>query len=101
MVPAFLLQPIVENAIKHGIAPFSDAGRIQVRAVRRAGTITIDVRDSGKGSTTGSTGTGHGLDLTRRRLETTYGSRASIDLVHTPGAGMAVTLVLPVDADHV
>src|SRR5580765_6460947 len=84
LVPAFLLQPIVENAIKHGIAPFADAGRIQVRAARRAGTLTIDVRDSGKGPGTSPTGSGHGLDLTRRRLETTYGSRASIDLVHTP-----------------
>jgi two-component system LytT family sensor kinase len=97
-VPAFLLQPIVENAVKHGIAPFTTGGRVSVTARRQGASLVVSVHDTGRGPTPVSTGTGRGLALTRRRLNTMFDDRATLDLTHTENTGTLVRIELPVEA---
>lgn len=108
-VPSFALQHLVENAVRHGIARRSDAGRIVVSARRMNETIDVTVQDDGAGFEPGSDrGEGHGLENTRERLRTLYGNRASL-VVEPAGQGTIARLVLPyreiaftapTDADH-
>jgi two-component system LytT family sensor kinase len=94
-VPSFALQHLVENAIRHGIARRSDAGRIVVSARRVNETIEITVRDDGAGFEPGADRSdGHGLEHTRERLRTLYGDRASL-VVERMGQGTNARLVLP------
>ncbi|HUL71698.1 MAG TPA: histidine kinase [Vicinamibacterales bacterium] len=96
LVPPFLLQPIVENAIKHGIAPSAAPGTIRVRARIRDRQLDLEVLDSGAGNAS-VPGSGRGLALTRRRLETTY--RDAYELTFDRGAaGTAVRITMPTDA---
>jgi LytS/YehU family sensor histidine kinase len=92
-VPALLLQPIVENAVKHGIAPFPGPGHVRVAASVAGDRLVITVTDSGRpeGSTTGA---GRGLSLTQRRLETLYGDGASLRMTHET-SGTVVRIDLP------
>jgi two-component system, LytTR family, sensor kinase len=101
MVPPFLLQPIVENAVKHGVAPFSHPGFVHIVARVSSGQLEVDVRDSGAG-TLGTTpgGTGVGLQLTRRRLDAAYGGGYELTLDRQP-TGTSVRIVTPADAAHV
>ena len=100
LVPAFLLQPIVENAVKHGIAPFAEAGRIEIAATTGRGRLVVVVRDSGHGPQPQETGTGQGLQITRRRLESRYGDAYRLSLERT-ATGTAVELDLPAEPAHV
>jgi signal transduction histidine kinase len=78
MVPALILQPLVENAIKHGIAPDSRPGRIAVSARREGEMLVMTVSDTGPGPSEGamaSLSTGIGVSNTRARLTTIYGAR--------------------------
>jgi Histidine kinase len=80
-VPPLLLQPIVENCIKHGLEPAVAGGLINVRAVRDGNTLVLSVRDTGVGLRDGQgEGTSFGLRHVRERLETLYGSNASLSL---------------------
>ena len=81
-VPTLLLQPLVENAIKHGLEPKIEGGSIAVSARREGKTIVLDVIDSGVGLKDGA---GFGLTHVRERLQATYGGQAAIYL----GAGYA------------
>ena len=81
-VPTLLLQPLAENAIKHGLEPKIEGGSIAVSARREGDNIVLDVIDSGVGL---KDGTGFGLTHVRERLQATYGSQAAIYL----GAGRA------------
>ena len=81
-VPTLLLQPLVENAIKHGLEPKIEGGSVTVSAHREGETIVLDVIDSGVGLKDGA---GFGLAQVRERLQATYGSQAAIYL----GAGCA------------
>jgi hypothetical protein len=80
-VPPLLLQPLVENSIKHGLEPAVAGGLIDVRAHREGDSLLLSVRDTGVGlrETSGS-GTSFGLRHVRERLETLYGSNASLTL---------------------
>src|SRR5262249_42754107 len=83
------LQPIVENAVKHGVAPFPRPGFVSVRACVVNGRLHLDVADSGgvpaaPGALSSSSG--RGLHITRRRLETCYGNRFTLTLDR--GAGL-------------
>jgi Histidine kinase/Histidine kinase-, DNA gyrase B-, and HSP90-like ATPase len=86
-VPALLLQPLVENAIRHGLEPLVEGGRIEVTARRDGDALVLDVRDTGGGLLPDSSGNGSrfGLRQVRDRLATLYGERASLTLVDAPG----------------
>lgn len=78
-IPALLLQPLVENAIKHGIAPEINGGTVRIAGARVDGRAVFAVSDTGSG-TAAQSGTGVGLDNVRKRLETIYGPGASVTL---------------------
>jgi two-component system LytT family sensor kinase len=106
-VPSLILQPLVENAIKHGIAPKVGNSRILVQAKRRDGMVLLSVEDNGVGlfangnqlgrSLSGAgSGAGVGLQNVRERLHTMYGVTANLSLVNLPRGGSRATLEIPV-----
>ena len=98
-VPPLLLQPLVENAIKHGLEPHVAGGRIEVSAAREGGELVLRVRDTGAGvATTGAAaGSGFGLAQVRERLAALHGAAASVTLEPASGTegGAQATLRLP------
>ena len=99
-VPNLILQPIVENAILHGIAPHLAPGVISISAQRENGLLRVQVIDNGKGLPENAgkeAGSGRGLGLanTRSRLEHLYGSEARLHLVNAEEGGLVVTLEIP------
>jgi two-component system, LytTR family, sensor kinase len=94
-VPSFVLQPLVENAIRHGIAPCSEGGRIEIIAARRDGELTMLVQDNGQGFVETPIREGLGLRNTRARLEQLYGAGDRLILTQAPGGGTVVTLNIP------
>ncbi|MGH7554579.1 MAG: sensor histidine kinase [Longimicrobiales bacterium] len=97
-VPVFLLQPLVENAIEHGLAKRAGEGRIEVRAEREGDALVLRVNDDGPGidgDPSAAFGKGVGLTNTRERLRHLYGPAAAIRLAHRPGGGLSVEVVLP------
>jgi two-component system LytT family sensor kinase len=103
-VPNLILQPIVENAIRHGIAPRSTPGLIEIGAERRNSTLRIQVRDNGPGLPSHRTSEnmfkkGLGLANTEKRLEQLYGAAHLFDLSDHPEGGLLVTLEIPFHKD--
>jgi signal transduction histidine kinase len=98
-VPLLVLQPLVENAVRHAIAPRAEGGTIRVAANVRAGTLTLSVEDDGPGVTKQrcDDGRGVGLSALKRRLEVRYGADATVDIQTAPGAGFSVKVAIPVD----
>ena len=97
-VPNMILQPLVENAIKHGIAPRSSGGRIDINTARNNGHLEISVTDDGLGVPFGdleNLSEGVGLSNTRRRLKHLYGDRHKLDLKNRDEGGVGVTLEIP------
>ena len=94
LVPNLILQPLVENAVRHSIAPRAAGGRIEIRARRAERRLVIDVLDDGAGARATPIREGVGLTNTRARLEQLYGASQSMDLRNEPG-GFRVTLTLP------
>ena len=98
-VPPLLLQPLVENAIKHGLEPKVEGGRIEVAARRDAGNLVLDVRDTGVGLShaAATAGTRFGLAQVRERLATLYAERAQVALEAAADAdgGTMARIVLP------
>jgi two-component system, LytTR family, sensor kinase len=93
-IPALLVQPLVENAIKHGIAPEVDGGRIRVEALMTEGECQISVTDSGKGFTSEAGEPGFGLKSIRERLQLIYGAKARLNIVQD---GIThITISLPI-----
>jgi LytS/YehU family sensor histidine kinase len=84
MVPPLLLQPLVENAIQHGLEPKVDGGRIEVRARRDGADLVLSVRDTGVGLPgSGAQREGRfGVAQVHERLATLYGARASLTLAN-------------------
>jgi hypothetical protein len=95
LVPSFLLQPLVENAIRHGIAPREQGGRVLVRVGRVQSELHVSVDDDGVGSGPPAKGEGVGLGNTRRRLVTLYGTAASLRTAPSVLGGFAVELRFP------
>ena len=98
LVPTFILQPLVENAIKHGIERNTDGGRIVVEGTREADTVILRVVDDASGVTTGvtqSNGSGVGLHNTRERLQQLYGSAQSFSLSRVADVGTVAEVRLP------
>jgi two-component system LytT family sensor kinase len=103
-IPSLILQPLVENAIRHGVAPKVGKSRILVQAQRRGERILLSVEDDGIGLTqkqdkpelpANADGGGVGLQNIRERLQTMYGSTARLSLVTVQSGGSRATLELP------
>jgi two-component system LytT family sensor kinase len=94
LVPSFILQPIVENAFEHGMAPIRRPGEVVIGASRENGALRLTVRDTGDGPSPDRTD-GVGLGNTRRRLEELYGAAASLDLRPASAGGTLVEMRLP------
>ena len=96
-VPNMVLQPIVENAIRHGIGRSSSAGRIQISACAEEGALAIRVEDDGPGLAPAEPGQARGIGLanTRERLAQLYGSAARLTVENGEHGGVVATLVLP------
>jgi signal transduction histidine kinase len=113
-VPALLLQPLVENSIKHGLEPKVEGGRVTVAAVREGEALVLRVSDTGVGTSSaqgrgGETGLsagavgaaptgGFGLAQVRERLAALYGAAAALDFSAQEGRGACTTARLPVGA---
>ena len=93
-VPYLLLQPLVENAIRHAVAPRAAGGRIELRAAVRDSALHLELRDDGPGLS-GSPAEGLGLANTRARLERLYGPAHHFALADAPGGGLLVRMKLP------
>jgi two-component system LytT family sensor kinase len=96
LVPSMLLQPLVENAIRHGNASHASGGTIEVRASHAGSTLQIDVSDDGPGAPDGVDvfTTGIGLSATRDRLRLLYGDAHRFD-VGNRGGGFVVSITIP------
>ena len=101
-VPTLLLQPLVENSIKHGLATRAQRGIIEVAARREGTMLTIEIKDNGAGVKTnsGSTGNGVGLSNARARLQQLYGDRQSLDLSNRSEGGALVRVQLPFTTEN-
>lgn len=96
LVPCFLLQPIIENAVKHGIAPMEGGGLIETRVKRVGGSLWMQVRDNGCGST-GSSTKGHGIGMqnTQERLAFFYPGTHEFTAAPLATGGYEVTIQIP------
>jgi two-component system, LytTR family, sensor kinase len=103
-VPNLLLQPIVENAIRHGIAPRTSPGTIEIQAKKNNGILHVRVQDNGPGLSDDQRKTaplkkGLGLSNTRERLQQLYGKSHRFELENAPEGGLVVTVEIP-DQNH-
>ena len=106
-LPTMLLQPLVENAIIHGLEPHVDGGEVVIEAALDAGRLAITIADTGLGLPDAADppavrrkgGGGVGLSTTRERLRALYGDRAGVELVAGRPQGALARLVLPLDLD--
>ena len=96
-VPPMLLQPLVENALKHGIQGVVEGGRIDISARRDGQDVELTVTDTGPGFgvTPGTQGAGVGLVNVRERLAALYGERASLTLIENVPHGLIARVRLP------
>src|SRR6185503_9765516 len=94
-VPNLILQPIVENAVRHGVATQTHHGHIAIRAYRMNGRLIMKVEDNGPGLKTNRNGAGIGLSNTRARLEQFYGDDFSFQIANSKESGVTVTFDLP------
>jgi two-component system LytT family sensor kinase len=104
-VPNLILQPLVENAIRHGIVARVGSGLIEINARRDAETLILRIKDNGPGLQTGddparSSRHGLGFALTRARLERMHGAHQRFRLADAPEGGLEVTIELPFITSH-
>lgn len=99
-VPPLILQPLVENAIRHGIAPRAGGGTLRLTARLQNGDLLIGVSDNGPGSPPADleNASGLGLRTVRQRLEAVFGQRAGLEVETAAGEGFNATLSLPARA---
>jgi sensor histidine kinase YesM len=97
LIPQLILQPIVENAVRHGIGRSSSAGRIFLSASKSGGMLEIRVRDDGPGllGSSSSEHRGIGLANTRARLQQLYGEDGKLEIQNSDAGGAVVTLRFP------
>ncbi|HUO57651.1 MAG TPA: histidine kinase [bacterium] len=96
MVPVLLLQPIVENAIKHGLSSRAAGGSLWIRAARRDNHLELSVEDDGVGFGKSTySGSGTALENCRKRLELSYGTEGRLEITSREGGGTRVQLILP------
>ncbi len=101
MVPSILLQPLIENSIKHGLEPRIHGGTVTLRSRLEGDRILIEVADDGVGmgnrpqSALRRTGAGIGMKNVQERLEVLYGNQAQFNVVSNPGRGTLVSIEIP------
>ena len=101
MVPSILLQPLIENCIKHGLEPRLNGGTVTLRSRLEGNRVTIEVDDDGVGignrpaSLLRRAGAGIGLKNVQERLEVLYGTQASFSVISNPGRGTVVSIEIP------
>jgi signal transduction histidine kinase len=97
LVPPFTLQPLVENAVRHGVARVPAGGRVRVTAGVRDDRLTLRVEDDGPGCTPGewASASGLGLRSLRERLAAGYGGTARLEVATSPGGGFSAAVELP------
>lgn len=100
-VPPFVLQPLVENAIKHGVSPIPHGGRITVSAHRNGHRLAVEVRDTGPGASLEAMkdATGVGVSGVCAQLQSHLGDEWRMETDRTPDGEFTVRLVLPVDEE--
>jgi two-component system LytT family sensor kinase len=114
VVPSMLLQPLIENSIKHGLEPRIGGGTVTLRSrILSDGRLLLEVEDDGIGMesepvseltamegetlwTGAANGNGIGMRNVRERMEVLYGNQAEVEIVSRPGRGTKVTLIMPV-----
>ena len=94
-MPPLLVQPLVENAVLHGIEPSAAGGRIVIHAEGAGDTVRIRVTDNGVGSHPGTTERAVGIASVRERLHAIFGERGRLVLTEIPGGGASVDLRIP------
>jgi two-component system LytT family sensor kinase len=98
-VPSMLLQPIVENCLKHGLAPKLEGGRIQLRTANHDGRLHIEIEDNGVGISEEKMPhvyvEGIGLSNVRERLRVLYGTDFNLDIQSRPGEGTIIRIDIP------
>jgi two-component system, LytTR family, sensor kinase len=103
LVPSILLQPLIENSIKHGLEPRIHGGTVTLRSRLEGDRIWIEVADDGVGignrpaSALRRDGAGIGMKNVRERLEVLYGNQARFNVTSSPGRGTLVSIEIPVD----
>jgi signal transduction histidine kinase len=97
MVPTLILQPLVENAVKHGVSKVEGTGRIVISAERDGERVVLEVRDNGPGldARVDESADGIGLRNTRARLAQLYGTSQRLSLEPAAGGGVVVTVTIP------
>ncbi|HEX6038051.1 sensor histidine kinase [Longimicrobium sp.] len=95
LVPAMVLQPIVENAMQHGAPPPPAVARVDIRARRDGGQLVLEVRDNGPGLRGDPLGRGVGLTNTADRLRALYGDEQSLAFENAPNGGLIVRMTMP------
>jgi two-component system LytT family sensor kinase len=95
-VPSMILQPLVENAVRHGISPKIGGGTIRIEAVRKGERLEVSILDDGMGFR-GDAGGGIGLSNVRERLKVAYGADAEFSIDSAPDTGTIVLIRIPVE----
>ncbi len=101
LVPSILLQPLIENSIKHGLEPRLNGGTVTLRSRLKGDRVLIEVADDGVGmgnkpaSALQRSGAGIGMKNVQERLEVLYGDQARFDVVSNPGRGTLVSIEIP------
>jgi LytS/YehU family sensor histidine kinase len=98
-IPPLFIQPLVENAVKHGLEPSVSGGTVTIEGIRDGNSIRIIVSDSGVGINEKSGGSGIGLANIRKRLELLYGSRGRLGLEENKPCGIKAIIEIPYETD--
>jgi signal transduction histidine kinase len=96
-VPHLLLQPLVDNAVKHGISKLAGGGKIRITVHAQNGDLQLKIEDNGPGlkGLNSLPANGLGLRITRERLESLYGQNQSLEVVSPPDGGLAICVCIP------